>query len=77
MKHHLVPKVKGTWLCVENLHDKFDAIYDVSVFYEGSVDKGGIRKNAPQLIGNYSIIKYYLKITLSFIFIDYNLLMSH
>ncbi|KAK7082972.1 hypothetical protein SK128_001968 [Halocaridina rubra] len=51
LKHHLVPKVKGTWLVTERLHEKFDAIYDISVFYEGSVSEEGIRGNAPQLIG--------------------------
>lgn len=51
LKHHLVPKVKGTWLVTEHLHDKIDALYDVSVFYEGSMSEDGIRGNAPQLIG--------------------------
>ncbi|MPC08648.1 1-acyl-sn-glycerol-3-phosphate acyltransferase epsilon [Portunus trituberculatus] len=50
LKHHLVPKVKGTWLVTKHLHDKFDALYDVSVFYEGTVDQSGVRGNAPQLI---------------------------
>ncbi|XP_050731314.1 1-acyl-sn-glycerol-3-phosphate acyltransferase epsilon-like isoform X2 [Eriocheir sinensis] len=49
LKHHLVPKVKGTWLVTKHLHDKFDAVYDVSVFYEGTVDQAGVRGNAPQL----------------------------
>ncbi|XP_069947471.1 1-acyl-sn-glycerol-3-phosphate acyltransferase epsilon isoform X4 [Cherax quadricarinatus] len=50
LKHHLIPKVKGTWLVAEHLHDKFDALYDVSVFYEGCVSQDGVRGNAPQLI---------------------------
>ncbi|XP_045605577.1 1-acyl-sn-glycerol-3-phosphate acyltransferase epsilon isoform X1 [Procambarus clarkii] len=50
LKHHLVPKVKGTWLVAEHLHAKFDALYDVSVFYEGCVSQDGVRGNAPQLI---------------------------
>ncbi|XP_076067635.1 1-acyl-sn-glycerol-3-phosphate acyltransferase epsilon-like isoform X2 [Oratosquilla oratoria] len=50
LQHHLVPKVKGTWLAVESLHKKFDALYDISVFYEGSVDSSGVRRNAPQLV---------------------------
>ncbi|XP_066950351.1 1-acyl-sn-glycerol-3-phosphate acyltransferase epsilon-like isoform X2 [Macrobrachium rosenbergii] len=51
LKHHLVPKTRGTWLVTEHLHEKIDAIYDVSAFYEGSVNEEGIRGNAPQLIG--------------------------
>ena len=35
----------------KHLHDKFDALYDVSVFYEGTVNQSGVRGNAPQLIG--------------------------
>ncbi|XP_042214663.1 1-acyl-sn-glycerol-3-phosphate acyltransferase epsilon-like [Homarus americanus] len=50
LRHHLVPKVKGTWLVAQHLHDKFDAVYDVSVFYEGCVSPDGVRGNAPQLI---------------------------
>lgn len=51
LKHHLVPKTRGTWLVTKQLHDKLDAVYDVSVFYEGTVNEQGIRGNAPQLIG--------------------------
>ncbi|XP_037776426.1 1-acyl-sn-glycerol-3-phosphate acyltransferase epsilon-like isoform X4 [Penaeus monodon] len=50
LKHHLVPKTRGMWLVSRQLHDKIDAIYDVSVFYDGTVNKQGIRGNAPQLI---------------------------
>lgn len=53
LKHHLVPKVKGTWLVTKQLHDKFDAVYDVSVFYEGTVNQAGVRGNAPQLVGEF------------------------
>lgn len=51
-----MPKVKGTWLVTKHLHDKFDAVYDVSVFYEGTVDQSGMRGNAPQLVGKSSIL---------------------
>ncbi|XP_063613016.1 1-acyl-sn-glycerol-3-phosphate acyltransferase epsilon-like isoform X4 [Penaeus indicus] len=50
LKHHLVPKTRGMWLVSQQLHDKIDAIYDVSVFYDGTVDEQGIRGNAPQLV---------------------------
>lgn len=50
-----MPKVKGTWLVTKHLHDKFDAVYDVSVFYDDTVDQAGVRGNAPQLIGEFSI----------------------
>lgn len=40
----------------KHLHDKFDAVYDVSVFYEGTVDQAGVRGNAPQLVGELSIL---------------------
>lgn len=39
------------WLAVEHLHTKVDAVYDVSVFYEGTVNtKTGRRRDAPQLV---------------------------
>ncbi|KAF2365380.1 Acyltransferase C-terminal domain [Trinorchestia longiramus] len=51
LKHHLVPKHRGMWLAVEHLHTKLDALYDVSVFYEGTVDvTTGKRRDAPQLV---------------------------
>ncbi|XP_018020939.1 1-acyl-sn-glycerol-3-phosphate acyltransferase epsilon isoform X2 [Hyalella azteca] len=51
LQHLLTPKHKGMWLAVEHLHSKLDALYDVSVFYEGSVDtRTGERRDAPQLV---------------------------
>lgn len=55
-----MPKVKGTWLVTKHLHDKFDAVYDVSVFYEGTVDQAGVRGNAPQLVGEFFILFFAL-----------------
>lgn len=38
-------------MAVQHLQEKLDAVYDVSVFYEGSVDSAtGMRRDAPQLV---------------------------
>lgn len=54
-----MPKVRGTWLAIEHLHAKFDAVYDISVFYEGTVSDDGVRGNAPQLAGQFVCFMEY------------------
>ncbi|MCL4132900.1 UNVERIFIED_CONTAM: hypothetical protein GTU68_048043 [Idotea baltica] len=49
LNHHLVPKSRGLWLTLQHAASNFDAVYDISVIYENSVDAEGTRLNAPQL----------------------------
>jgi len=48
--HHLTPRSKGTFLTLQHLRGKFDAIYDVTVVYSGSIDENGERLKAPSLL---------------------------
>ncbi|XP_043242476.1 1-acyl-sn-glycerol-3-phosphate acyltransferase epsilon-like isoform X1 [Amphibalanus amphitrite] len=36
LKHHLTPKTKGSWLTLDRLRGSLEAVYDVTVVYEGS-----------------------------------------
>uniref|UniRef100_A0A1I8J2P9 PlsC domain-containing protein n=1 Tax=Macrostomum lignano TaxID=282301 RepID=A0A1I8J2P9_9PLAT len=45
LRYHLTPRVKGTYLTLNTLANYFDAVYDITIAYEGFT--GG--KNVPQL----------------------------
>ncbi|XP_006004807.1 1-acyl-sn-glycerol-3-phosphate acyltransferase epsilon isoform X2 [Latimeria chalumnae] len=49
LKHVLTPRVKATCVAVDAMKDDLDAIYDVTVAYEGTVDSKGKRKTAPSM----------------------------
>lgn len=51
LKHVLTPRVKATHVAVDSLKDYLDAVYDVTVAYEGTVDLKGQRKVAPSMTG--------------------------
>ncbi|XP_037076032.1 1-acyl-sn-glycerol-3-phosphate acyltransferase epsilon-like [Pollicipes pollicipes] len=36
LQHHLTPKSKGTWLTLDKVRRHLDALYDVTVVYQGS-----------------------------------------
>lgn len=53
----LTPKVKGLQLAVEHLQQHVDAVYDVTVAYNDSVDpETGDRIPAPGMIGRLFLI---------------------
>lgn len=47
--HHLTPRSKGTFLTLQHLRGSFDAIYDITSIYSGSIDKNGERLKTPGL----------------------------
>nr|XP_033793854.1 1-acyl-sn-glycerol-3-phosphate acyltransferase epsilon [Geotrypetes seraphini] len=49
LKHVLTPRVKATHVAVNAMKAYLDAIYDVTVAYEGTVDQKGKRKVAPSM----------------------------
>ncbi|XP_062054825.1 1-acyl-sn-glycerol-3-phosphate acyltransferase epsilon isoform X2 [Lepus europaeus] len=48
LKHVLTPRIKATHVAFDSMKDYLDAIYDVTVIYEGKHDKGQ-RKAAPTM----------------------------
>uniref|UniRef100_A0A8C8SD98 1-acylglycerol-3-phosphate O-acyltransferase 5 n=1 Tax=Pelusios castaneus TaxID=367368 RepID=A0A8C8SD98_9SAUR len=49
LKHVLTPRVKATHVAIDSMKNYLDAIYDVTVAYEGTVDHKGQRKVAPSM----------------------------
>ncbi|EPY85771.1 1-acyl-sn-glycerol-3-phosphate acyltransferase epsilon-like protein [Camelus ferus] len=49
LKHVLTPRIKATHVAFESMKDYLDAIYDVTVAFEGTVDDKGQRKEAPSM----------------------------
>lgn len=49
LKHVLTPRIKATHVAFDSMKDYVDAVYDVTVAFEGSVDDKGQRKKAPSM----------------------------
>ncbi|XP_023581343.1 1-acyl-sn-glycerol-3-phosphate acyltransferase epsilon [Trichechus manatus latirostris] len=49
LKHVLTPRVKATHVAFDSMKNYLDAIYDITVAYEGTVDDKGQRKEAPSM----------------------------
>ncbi|XP_075001296.1 1-acyl-sn-glycerol-3-phosphate acyltransferase epsilon isoform X4 [Calonectris borealis] len=49
LKHVLTPRVKATHVAIDTMKNYLDAVYDVTVAYEGTVDHKGQRKLAPSM----------------------------
>ncbi|XP_050806890.1 1-acyl-sn-glycerol-3-phosphate acyltransferase epsilon isoform X4 [Gopherus flavomarginatus] len=49
LKHVLTPRVKATYVAIDSMKNYLDAVYDVTVVYEGTVDHKGQRKVAPSM----------------------------
>ncbi|XP_071451205.1 1-acyl-sn-glycerol-3-phosphate acyltransferase epsilon-like isoform X1 [Hetaerina americana] len=50
LEHHLTPRAKGAWLVTRHLHQRLDAVYDVTVAYAGTCNSIGSRTRAPHLV---------------------------
>jgi hypothetical protein len=62
LEYHLTPRSRGSWLVLQSLHSRMDAIYDITVGYSGSECGKGLadtkRNKAPQLIGKIFYLLY-------------------
>uniref|UniRef100_A0A2D4HJA3 Phospholipid/glycerol acyltransferase domain-containing protein n=1 Tax=Micrurus lemniscatus lemniscatus TaxID=129467 RepID=A0A2D4HJA3_MICLE len=50
LKHVLTPRVKATHIAIDSMKSYLDAVYDITIAYEGTVDHKGQRKSAPTMI---------------------------
>ncbi|XP_054422179.1 1-acyl-sn-glycerol-3-phosphate acyltransferase epsilon isoform X1 [Pteronotus mesoamericanus] len=50
LKHVLTPRVKATHVAFDSMKNYLDAVYDVTVAFEGTVDERGQRKEAPSMV---------------------------
>lgn len=51
LKHVLTPRMKASHIAIESMKDHLDAVYDVTVAYEGTMSAGGHRQTAPTMPG--------------------------
>lgn len=49
LKHVLTPRIKATHVAFDSMKSYLDAIYDVTVAFEGTIDEKGQRKEAPSM----------------------------
>lgn len=49
LKHVLTPRIKATHVAIDAMQEYLDAVYDVTVAYEGTLDSKGNRKEAPSM----------------------------
>lgn len=61
----LTPRVKATHVAIDTMKDYLDAVYDVTVAYEGTVDHKGQRKLAPSMTGELRPMRHSVAICLS------------
>nr|KAF6459961.1 1-acylglycerol-3-phosphate O-acyltransferase 5 [Molossus molossus] len=50
LRHVLTPRVKATHVAFDSMKNHLDAIYDVTVAFEGTVDDNGQRREAPSML---------------------------
>lgn len=53
LKHTLTPRVKAFHIAMEIMRDDLDAVYDITVAYEGTLDGSGQRRAAPSMAGRF------------------------
>lgn len=50
LKHVLTPRIKATHVAFDSMKSYLDAVYDVTVAFEGTMDDKGQRKEAPSMV---------------------------
>lgn len=63
----LTPRVKATHVAIDSMKDYLDAVYDVTVAYEGTVDHKGQRKLAPSMTGELRLMRHAVAVVCLFI----------
>lgn len=51
LKHILTPRMKASHIAIESMKDHLDAVYDITVAYEGTLTADGKRRSAPSMPG--------------------------
>lgn len=51
LRHTLTPRMKASHIAIETMKGHLDAVYDVTVAYEGTLAASGHRKPAPSMPG--------------------------
>lgn len=51
LKHTLTPRMKAAHIAIDSMKGHLDAVYDITVAYEGTIDASGQRRPAPSMPG--------------------------
>ncbi|XP_072533708.1 1-acyl-sn-glycerol-3-phosphate acyltransferase epsilon [Salminus brasiliensis] len=49
LKHILTPRMKASYVAIQTMKDHLDAVYDITVAYEGTLAANGQRRTAPSM----------------------------
>lgn len=55
LSHTLTPRMKASHIALQTMRGHLDAVYDITVAYEGSLDASHRRKPAPSMPGEHTI----------------------
>lgn len=53
LNHTLTPRMKAAHVAIESMKGHLDAVYDITVAYEGTMDASGQRRSAPSMPGTH------------------------
>lgn len=53
LSHTLTPRMKASHIALQTMRGHLDAVYDITVAYEGSLDASRQRKPAPSMPGEH------------------------
>lgn len=51
LRHTLTPRMKASHIAIDTMRGHLDAVYDITVAYEGTLSTSGQRKPAPSMPG--------------------------
>lgn len=55
LRHTLTPRMKASHIAIETMKSHLDAVYDITVAYEGTLDASGQRRPAPSMPGKQTV----------------------
>lgn len=59
LKHVLTPRMKASHVAIESMKEHLDAVYDVTVAYEGTLTADGKRRSAPSMPGTVTHFPHF------------------
>lgn len=58
LNHTLTPRMKAAHVAIESMKGHLDAVYDITVAYEGTMDASGQRRSAPSMPGMHPLVLF-------------------
>lgn len=58
LNHTLTPRMKAAHVAIESMRGHLDAVYDITVAYEGTMDASGQRRSAPSMPGMHPLVLF-------------------